>query len=176
MTPPTLTQAVDPRLPQQYEWIENIEDRADANHNYDKTDYSNSFDEIESIGEHIQAIGARFAVFYIDKHADPVQSQWVTSAMAQQFKLRPQHRMKLSSGNPILIKGSLPIELASSVKQTINKLGGSAWIQLQNSNGVTHERRAGERRSGFDRRALGRTDTNTDRRCRADIRQPLSYK
>lgn len=113
----------------------------------------------------------RFAVFYVDKHADPVQSQWITSAMSQCFKLQPQHRMKLSSGESIMIRSALSLEQANKMKQAIVQLGGCSWIQALDHNGLTRERRSTDRRTSFDRRALGRTDSSTDRRGRKDIRQ-----
>ena len=51
--------------------------------------------------------------------------------MAKHFKLQSQHCLKLSSDQPMLIKGSLQIEQASQIKQFISNLGGSTWIQLQ---------------------------------------------
>ncbi len=180
MTPPTLTQKADSLPPTQYEWIDNIDPEFVAEGNctvkyIDK--YSDDFGDCDVPPENTadddpeKHSNARFAVFYIDKYVDPLQSLQVTSAMAKHFKLQSQHCLKLSSGQPMLIKGSLPIERASQIKQAIDNLGGSAWIQLQTVNGVVRERRTVKRRSGFDRRALGRTDINTDRRKRNDIRK-----
>ena len=180
MKPPILTQKADSLPPTQYEWIDNTDPEfvAAGNSAVKYIDrYSDDFSDVDTPlkdtidNNQEKQSSARFAVFYIDKYVDPLQSLQVTSAMAKHFKLRSQHCLKLSSGQPMLIKGSLPIEQASQIKQAIDNLGGSAWIQLQTINGVVRERRAEKRRSGFDRRALGRTDINIDRRKRDDIRK-----
>ena len=180
MKPPILTQKVDSLPRSQHEWIDSTEPELAAEEagTVKYTDkYNDNFGEFDAPFENAtnnkqgQKSSARFAVFYIDKYVNPLQSLQVTRAMAKHFKLQSQHCLQLSSGQPMLIKGSLQIEQASQIKQFISTLGGSTWIQLQSMNGVVRERRTEKRRSGFDRRALGRTDINTDRRKRDDIRQ-----
>ena len=174
MTPPTLTQKVDRFLSKQYEWVDNIGYRRCSNYERSDNKYRDSLDQVSTVTKrkvHGSTMGAHFSVFYIDKYVDSVQSEWVTRAIAKRFKLQPQHSLKLSSGNPTLIRGSMAIEQASQIKQAITKLGGSAWIQLQNGDGAASERRSTDRRSSFDRRELRRTDYSSDRRSREDIRQ-----
>lgn len=112
----------------------------------------------------------RYAVCYIDKFVDPVQSQWITSAISQWLGLHTQHRVKLSSGEPVLIQSSLPILEASRIKQAIRKLGGCSWIQMLDSKGCVPERRQSNRRSGSERRSLARLSNSSDRRSRSDAR------
>lgn len=115
---------------------------------------------------------ARYAICYIDKFADPVQSQWVTSAMGRVFKLGPQHKLRLSCGEPVVVKSSVPLDKAQKIKHVISRLGGICWIQQLDENGRFVERRDKERRSGFDRRSLGRTNAVLDRRsAKRDKRQ-----
>lgn len=112
----------------------------------------------------------RYAVCYIDKFIDPVQSQWVTSSMSQWLGLQTQHRLKLSSGEPVLIQSSLPILEASRIKQSIRKLGGSCWIQALDDKGCVPERRQSDRRTGGERRSLARLSNSSDRRSNSDAR------
>lgn len=113
---------------------------------------------------------ARYAVCYIDKFVDPVQSQWLTSSMSQWLGLQTQHRLKLSSGKPVLIQSSLSILEASRIKQSIRKLGGSCWIQVLDEKGCVPERRQSDRRTGGERRALARLSSASDRRSNSDAR------
>lgn len=113
---------------------------------------------------------ARYAVCYIDKFVDPVQSQWLTSSMSQWLGLQTQHRLKLSSGKPVLIQSSLSILDASRIKQSIRKLGGSCWIQALDDKGCVPERRQNDRRTGGERRSLARLSISNDRRSSRDAR------
>lgn len=112
----------------------------------------------------------RYAVCYIDKFADPIQSQWITSSMSRWLGLQTKHRLKLSSGEPVLIQSSLSILEASRLKQAIRKLGGSCWIQMLDDKGCVPERRNNDRRSGGERRSLARLSNSKDRRSRSDAR------
>lgn len=118
----------------------------------------------------MSACRPRFAVCYIDKFNDPMQSQWTSSAISQLLKLQPQHRVQLSSGDPVVVKSSIPILQASQLKQRISKLGGCSWIQQLSQDGKLLDRRQSERRIGLERRALCRTSNLSDRRRRQDVR------
>lgn len=117
----------------------------------------------------------RYSVVYIDKFADPVQSQWVTSALAKQFKLSSQHRIKLSSGAPVVIKQATNKDIAERLKQLINQFGGQCWIQELNNDEQYSERRQGSRRQAEDRRSVSRTNIDPDRRAFKERRKTVTH-
>lgn len=106
----------------------------------------------------------RYAVCYIDKFSDPEKSLTTTNGIATQFKLNSNHRSALRSGNPIIIKKSTPIDVATRLKNAISSLGGCCWIQQLDSAGEFRERRQSDRRQKIDRRSVSRNNIEPDRR------------
>ena len=115
-----------------------------------------------------------YTVCYIDKYSTPERSQEITLAIGEKFGLSAKHLNKLSSGNPVVIKQSVPMTYAKRLKDAVNTLGGCCWIQMLDSAGQFRERRLSARRTEADRRGLPRTNIEPDRRIPKDRRQLYS--
>ncbi len=112
-----------------------------------------------------------YAVCYIDKFADPIQSKNVTHSMVERFSLSPNQGLHLCSGKPLVVKQGVALDLAERLRRMITQLGGTCWIQNLPSDGNYRERRQLSRRVNRDRRSLPRTNIVPDRRDYRDRRQ-----
>lgn len=113
----------------------------------------------------------RYAVVYIDKFTDPELARTARNNLCRLFNLKQQHLTRLASGDPVVIKKQVNRDTAEKYRDAVVRAGGVAWIQALGADGRHYERRQGQRRKLFDRRAFYRISAMVpDRRVGSDRR------
>ena len=99
-----------------------------------------------------------YEVVYIDKFERRAEANEVGWRFRRLFGLNNQTLAKLGSGNPVILKKNIPLNIATQLQHLVEAIGGVCWVQQVPVKGAPHERRRHERRQLQDRRGAVRAD------------------